>query len=82
MKHFTKFTMSCNTVEDFNGEWTFIDTKDEMEYLGMTPSGNDWIEFIIGHFDFPAEIDDMVTNDNVLSLKVNIDGDEVTFIKQ
>lgn len=82
MKHFTKFTMSCNTVEDFNGEWTFIDTKNEMEYLGMTPSGNDWIEFIIGHFDFPAEIDDMVTNDNVLSLKANIDGDEVTFIKQ
>lgn len=82
MKHFTKFTMSCNTIEDFNGEWTFIDTKDEMEYLGMTPSGNDWIEFIIGHFDFPAEVDDMVTNDNVLSLKVNIDGDEVTFIKK
>lgn len=82
MKHFTKFTMSCNTVEDFNGEWTFIDTKDEMEYLGMTPSGNDWIEFIIGHFDFPAELDDMVTNDNVLSLKAIIDGDEVTFIKK
>lgn len=82
MKHFTKFTMSCKTVEDFNGEWTFIDTQDEMESLGMTPSGNEWIEFIIGHFDFPAEVDDIVTNDNVLSLKINVGGHEVTFIKK
>ena len=74
--------MSCKTVEDFNGEWTYANTKNEMEYLGMTPSGNDWIGFIIGHFEFPAEIDDMVTNDNVLSLKVNVGGHEVTFIKK
>lgn len=82
MKHFTKFTMSCKTVEDFNGEWTFIDTRDEMESLGMTPAGNEWIEYIIGHFDFPAEVDDIVTNDNVLSLKINVGGHEVTFIKE
>lgn len=82
MKHFTKLIISCKTNDDFNGDWSYANTKDEMEYLGMTPSGNDWIEFIIGHFGFPAEVDDMVCNDMVLSLKCDIGGHVVEFVKK
>lgn len=80
-KQFSQLTIKCSTNPDINGSWNIQDVKNEMEYLGMTPSGNEWIEFIISHFDFPPEIDDMITNDMVTTLICNINGDVVKIVK-
>ena len=81
-KMITTLTIKCATNPDWNGSWDARDIKAEMEELGMVSSGNDWIEYVIGHLDFPAEIDDMVTNDMVTALTCNLGGDVVKIIKQ
>ena len=82
MKLFSKFSITCTTNPDFNEHFKASDISEEMDELGLVPSGNNWIEYVIGHFDFPPEIDDMVTNDMVLSFKCIIDGHVVSFEKK
>lgn len=82
MKRFTSLKISCKTNPDLNGNWHANAVEDEMDSIGMDPIANSWIEFVIGHFDFPAEIDDIVTNDDILSFTARINNDVVNFIKQ
>ena len=82
MKRFTELTIKSSTNVDYNGSYKASDIGEEMDELGLVPAGNEWIEYVIGHFDFPAEIDDMVCNDMVLNLTANINGDIVNFIKK
>ncbi len=82
MKLFTRLTITCQTNPDFEGIFKSADIGEEMDDMGLVPSGNNWIEYVMGHFDFPAEVDDMVCNDMVLNLKCDIGGHVVEFVKK
>lgn len=43
-----------SNIADYNGKWDKVDVEDEIyDCLGIKPEGNDWIQFIIDHFDAP-----------------------------
>lgn len=67
---------------ELRGKWNALDVYLDMEDLGMTPAANDWIEYIIGHFDFPSEIDDAITNDSITHVVFMFHGDKVEVTKE
>lgn len=81
MNTYTHLTMRCTSNPGLNGDWTAEAVHEDMDKLGMAPFGNDWIEFVIGHFDFPAAVDDAVTNDDIMTLAFRFEGNEVTISK-
>ena len=72
----TKLTIeSCDP--DICGSWKKADVEVELEELHI--AGEDWISYILSHFDFPSHIIDALEDDDVLTMAFKFN-DEVVYV--
>ena len=75
----TKLTIeSCDP--DICCSWIKADVEAEMEEIGIV--GEDWVSYILSHFDFPESINTALENDNVRTMAFKFDGDVIYATKK
>ena len=72
----TKLTIESNDP-DICGSWIKADVESEMKELDIV--GEDWISYILSHYDFPESINIVLENDNVLTMAFRFN-DEVVYV--
>ena len=75
----TKFTIESNDP-DICGSWRKADVEAEMEELDI--AGEDWISYILSHYDFPESINTVLENDNVRTMAFKFCGEMVYVSKK
>ena len=75
----TKLTIeSCDP--DICGSWKKADIEAELEELHI--AGEDWVSYILSHFDFPESINTVLENENVLTMTFRFNGEVVHVTKK
>lgn len=75
----TKLTIeSCDL--DVCGSWRKADVEAEMEELDIV--GEDWVSYILSHYDFPESINTVLENENVLTMTFRFNGEVVYVTKK
>ena len=78
----TKLTIESNDP-DICGSWRKDDVEAEMREIGMcVGAADDWIEYILSHFDFSDDIINAIANEDVLTMAFRFDGDVVYVTKK
>ena len=74
-----KLTIESNDPEIY-GTWKKADVEAEMVEVGLQPINYDnWICYILSHFDFPSHIIDALEDDDVLTMAFKFN-DEVVYV--
>lgn len=74
----TKFSLESNDP-DLAGSWNKADIEEEMQDLEIN---DNWISYILSHYDFPATVVNALEDDNVLMMAFKFDGDVVYATKK
>lgn len=68
---------------DVMGIWHKADVEADMRELGLSPGRYDnWISYILNHFDFPSTVVEVLEDDDVHELKFTFEGDVVHVLKR
>lgn len=78
----TKLTIESNDP-DICGTWKKADVEAEMAEIGLQPINYDnWINYILSHFDFPSNVIDALEDDDVLTMAFRFNGEFVYVTKK
>lgn len=67
---------------DLVGTWHKADVEAEMVEVGLQPVNYDnWVWYILSHFDFPEHIIEALEDDNVYDMKFIFEGHTVHAMK-
>ena len=68
---------------DLVGTWHKADVEAEMVEVGLQPVNYDnWVWYILSHFDFPEHIIEALEDDNVLTMAFRFNGEVVYVTKK
>lgn len=74
----TKFSLESNDP-DLGGCWSKDDVEEEMRDFEIN---DNWISYILSHYDFSATVVNALEDDNVLTMAFKFDGDVVYATKK
>lgn len=77
MNSFNYIEIKCATNPDFDGFFSKDQISGEMRDAGITLEGNNWIDYVVSHLDFPGEVESMIASDYVHKAVVYVDGHKV-----
>jgi len=78
----TRLTIESNDP-DICGTWKKADVEAEMVEVGLQPINYDnWVNYILSHFDFPSNIIDALEDENVLTMAFKFNGEVVYVTKK